>query len=191
MALKLIVGLGNPGAEYANTRHNAGFMVLDRLAGRHGLGSPKHKFHAGVLEGLVGGVRCLLMQPMTYMNRSGLAVGEAVRFYKLDPGEDLMVVTDDVALPLGRIRVRAKGSPGGHNGLADVERALGTDVYSRLRVGIDPPGRARQRDYVLGRFSGEQVEELGGVMERSCDAIEMWLCEGVEKTMSLFNAAEG
>lgn len=188
--MKLIVGLGNPGSEYAKTRHNVGFMVTERLAQRHGLTGVKTKFHAGVLEGPIAGEKCVLMQPMTYMNRSGLAVGEAMRFYKLEPA-DLLVVVDDVALPCGTIRLRAGGSAGGHNGLADIERVLTTRQYPRLRMGIDPPPpRVRQKDWVLGRFSPEQLEALEAALEQACDAIESWIAEGVEKTMSVFNARE-
>lgn len=185
--MKLIVGLGNPGAEYAQTRHNAGFMVVDRLATRHKLSGAKMKFHAGVLEGNVAGEKCLLMQPTTYMNRSGLAVGEAVAFYKLDPS-DLLIVVDDVALPTGRLRLRGEGSAGGHNGLIDIERALGTPVYPRLRIGIDAPGRVPQKDYVLGRFKPEQVLAIDNACDRACDCIESWIKSGLEKTMSLYNA---
>ena len=135
--MKLIVGLGNPGSEYAKTRHNAGFMAIDRLATRYGLTNPKTKFHAGVLDGHIQDHRCVLLQPMTFMNRSGLAVGEATRFYKIDPEIDLLIIVDDVALPLGQIRIRPEGGPGGHNGLVDVERALGTRAYPRLRIGFD------------------------------------------------------
>ena len=130
--MKLIVGLGNPGPEYIKTRHNAGFMLVEKLANRHNLSGAKHKFHAGILDGelLVGNPmsphRCILMQPTTYMNRSGLAVGEAVTFYKLDPETDLIVLVDDLALDVGTVRLRGEGSAGGQNGLADIERALGT-----------------------------------------------------------------
>jgi len=185
--MKLIVGLGNPGPEYAKTRHNAGFMVVDRLARRMGLSGAKSKFHAGVLEGRRSGEKVVLMQPVTYMNRSGLAVGDAAQFYKLEP-MDILIVVDDVALPCGRVRLRASGSPGGHNGLSDVARVLATDAYPRLRVGIDPPGRAPQKDYVLGRFSEAQLEALEPALDRACDAIECWSESGIEKAMSLYNA---
>lgn len=185
--MKLIVGLGNPGAEYEKTRHNVGFMVLDRLAQRHGLTGPRSRFHAGVLEGQIAGQRCILMQPTTYMNRSGLAVGEAVRFYKLEPA-DLMVVVDDIALPCGKIRLRAEGSAGGHNGLSDIERSLGTRAYPRLRFGIDAPGRVPQKNYVLSKFSPDQLDVVEPAIFEACDAIESWLKVGIEKTMTAFNA---
>ncbi|MCC5828462.1 MAG: aminoacyl-tRNA hydrolase [Phycisphaeraceae bacterium] len=188
--MKLIVGLGNPGREYEKTRHNAGFMVVDRLAARHALGHARSRFHAGVIDGRIGDHPCLLMQPLTFMNRSGLAVGEAMRFYKLDI-EDLLVVVDDVALPVGRIRLRASGSAGGHNGLSDIERALGGRDYARLRIGIDaPPGMASQHDYVLGRFNAEQVEALAPALDRACDCIEAWLRDPISDVMCRFNSAD-
>lgn len=186
--MRLIVGLGNPGTEYAKTRHNAGFMVVDRLAQRHGLSGARQKFHAGVLEGDVAGQRCVLMQPLTYMNKSGLAVGEAVAFYKL-PLSSVLIVVDDVALPVGRIRLRPDGSAGGHNGLADVERALGTRAYARLRIGVDAPGLAAQRDYVLGRFTSEQWDQIEPALNLACDAVESWIREGIDRAMTRFNAA--
>ncbi|MEM9414476.1 MAG: aminoacyl-tRNA hydrolase [Planctomycetota bacterium] len=194
--MKLIVGLGNPGPEYAKTRHNVGFMLVDRLATRHNLSGAKHKFHAGVLDGEIfcgpdgkmSPHRCILMQPTTYMNRSGLAVAEAVRFYKLDPKADLLVLVDDLALDCGVIRLRAGGSAGGHNGLCDIERALGTRDYSRLRIGVDPKGRVPQKDYVLGKFTPEQWDRTDPALDRGVKCIEMWLSEGLEKAASLFNA---
>jgi len=196
--MKLIVGLGNPGPEYAKTRHNAGFMLVERLAARHNLSSPRHKFHAGVLDGelLVGNPmtphRCILMQPTTYMNRSGLAVGEAMTFYKLDPASDLLVLVDDLALDVGTIRLRGEGSAGGQNGLSDIERALGTRKYPRLRIGIGPNDfngrKAPQKDFVLSNFTGGQQTELDHALDKGVKCIESWLTDGLEKTMSLFNA---
>lgn len=185
--MKLIVGLGNPGAQYAKTRHNVGFMAVDRLAQRHAITGPKHKFQARVLEGPLAGEKCVLVQPLVYMNRSGRSVAEAVRFYKLAL-EDVLVIVDDVALPCGAIRLRKAGSAGGHNGLSDIERALGTSDYPRLRIGIDPPGRIPQVDYVLGRFSPEQAEAIDRALEEGCDAIEAWIGEGIDKAMTAFNA---
>lgn len=189
-SMNLIIGLGNPGPEYIGTRHNAGFMVLDRLAQRHGLSGAKMKFHGWALEGSIAGKKCLLLQPATYMNRSGLAVGEVVAFYKVDPSVDLLIVVDDVALPCGRIRLRPYGSAGGHNGLSDVERALGHDRYPRLRIGIDRPERIPQVDYVLGRFTPEQLELLKPALDAAASTIECWLSEGIGPAMNRFNAGE-
>ena len=188
--MKLIVGLGNPGTEYRNTRHNAGFMAIERLAQRHGLDAAKMKFDAGVIEGAIpaGGRlhRVVLMQPTTYMNRSGQAVIAAMNFFKLD-ADDLLVLVDDIALPCGRIRLRATGSAGGHNGLKDIERVLGSRDYPRLRIGVDPPGRIPQVDYVLGRFTAEQREALDPALDGACRATECWLEHGIARTMSDFN----
>jgi len=188
--MKLIVGLGNPGPEYARTRHNAGFMVVDRLAARHALGGDKAKFHGLTLDGRVAGDKCLLLKPMTYMNKSGLSVGEAVTFFKLDPEADVLVLVDDIALPTGSIRLRASGGAGGHNGLKDIQRVLGGNTYPRLRIGIDAPGRIPQIDYVLGKFSDDQTAALLPALDRACDAIECWISQGIEKAMSLYNASE-
>jgi len=184
--MKLIIGLGNPGNEYVKTRHNAGFMALERLANRHGLSSVKHKFHAGVLEGRINLHKVMLMQPMTFMNRSGLAVGEATAFYKCEP-QDVLILVDDIALDCGQLRLRATGSAGGHNGLTSVEQALGTRDYPRLRIGIDPRGRIPQVDYVLGRFTEPQLEALEPALYRACDCIEAWLADGIENAMTRFN----
>jgi PTH1 family peptidyl-tRNA hydrolase len=188
----VIVGLGNPGLEYAKTRHNAGFMALDRLAARHAPKAIARSRFSGLTidaEVTAGGRthRVVLLKPMTYMNLSGRAVAEAVRFFKADPQKDLLVVVDDVAIPCGQIRIRPAGSAGGHNGLADIERSLGTDVYTRCRVGIDAPGRVAQKDYVLGRFSDEQWPLIDSALASTADAAELWLAEGAEAAMNRFN----
>lgn len=183
------MGLGNPGVEYERTRHNAGFMAVDRLADRHARGATaRARFHALTLEAVIGPELCLLMKPLTYMNRSGLAVSEAVRFYKLDAAQSLLVLTDDVALPCGMIRLRATGSAGGHNGLADIERLLGGPDYARCRIGVDAPGVIPQRDYVLGRFAPGQWEAVAPALDRAADATEVWAREGVLAAMNRFNA---
>ena len=192
--MKLIVGLGNPGPEYAKTRHNAGFMLVEKLAAQHNLTSPKHKFHAGILDGElhcgnpISSHRAILMQPTTYMNRSGLAVAEAVQFYKLDPEEDVLVLVDDIALDVGVIRLRGEGSAGGQNGLADIQHALGTNKYNRLRIGIGPRGMAKQKDYVLGRFSEDELADLDPALDKGVKCVASWLTDGLEKSMSVFNA---
>jgi len=184
--MKLIVGLGNPGKEYERTRHNAGFMALEALARRHGLGGVKQKFHAGVIEGRIVDQKVVLMQPLTYMNRAGLAVGEAAAFFKLPP-EDILVLVDDLAFACGQIRMRSTGSAGGHNGLKDIERVLATRDYPRLRIGIDPRGRVPQVDYVLGRFTDAQLEQFEPALFTACDCIETWLADGIDTAMNKFN----
>jgi PTH1 family peptidyl-tRNA hydrolase len=188
--MNLIVGLGNPGSEYATTRHNVGFMVVDRLARRHGLIGSRRQFNALTADGRIIDRRVVLMQPQTYMNRSGDSVGEAARFYKLDP-IDLMIIVDDTALPIGALRLRPGGSPGGHNGLADIERVLGSGDYPRLRVGIGEPRigehRLPQKDYVLSDFTDEQKKELERALDRACDAVETWLRDGIDQAMTQYN----
>ena len=201
--MKLVVGLGNPGKEYSGTRHNVGFEVVDAFAARNGwVSSPaefnrlaKEKFEALTLDGVMqlssgGSEKLLLLKPMTYMNLSGRSVQAALAFYQLTAA-DLIVVLDDVALPCGKLRVRAGGSSGGHNGLKDIERALGTGQYPRLRVGVDPPPpRVPQRDWVLGRFSPEQRTLIDPAIARACGAIAVWADKGVTLAMTQFNADE-
>ncbi len=187
--MKIIVGLGNPGPEYARTRHNAGFLAIDRLAARHApTETPRSRFGGLVTECAIKGSKALLLKPLTYMNRSGLSVAQAATFYKANLSADLLVLVDDVALPAGSIRLRPGGSAGGHNGLADVQRALGTDAYPRLRIGIDAkPAAMALHDYVLGRFSDEQSTALAPALEKACDATELFVTDGLETAMNRFN----
>lgn len=198
--MKLVVGLGNPGSQYAGTRHNIGWEVLDHLARRLGWISggedfnrvARSKFSGLAMDGTVdlGGTsdKLLLLKPTTYMNQSGQSVQAAAAFYQLSPA-DLMVVLDDLALPCGKIRLRAGGSNGGHNGLRDIERALATNQYPRLRIGIDPaPPRVPGRDYVLGRFTEDQRIRIDPAIDRSTAAIELWMKNGIESAMNQFNA---
>lgn len=199
--MKLIVGLGNPGEQYAATRHNIGYDVVDYLAYRLGLTSgidefnrlARTKFSGLALEGSFGGEaaeKLLLLKPMTYMNLSGRSVQAAMGFYQLSPA-DLMVVLDDLALPVGKIRLRPAGSSGGHNGLKDIERAIGTSQYPRLRIGIDPPPpHVASKDYVLGRFTKGQAEQVDQAVVRAAGAIETWIKKGIEPAMNQFNAQE-
>jgi len=196
----LIVGLGNPGREYANTRHNVGFMAVEGLAERwRASWKTEKKFQSRVARvdqdtHQVGrGVpaeprRCLLCEPQTYMNLSGEAVGAMMNFYRLTP-ERLLVVIDDADLPFGEIRMRADGSSGGHHGLESIEAHLGTRKYPRLRIGIGrEPGAAREiTGYVLGAFRRPDAELLDKVLARACDQIECWLNEGIGKAMSRYN----
>ena len=189
--MKLVVGLGNPGPEYVRTRHNVGFDVVDRLARRFadpGAGDvAKARFHGVCLEAAIGGEKVLLIKPTTFMNRSGLAVADATRFYKLDVTQDLMVVVDDVALACGVIRLREEGSAGGHNGLADVEQKLGTAAYPRCLIGVDPPGVIPQKDYVLGRFRPDQQERLEPALNDAVDAVACGARDGIAEALNRFN----
>ena len=194
--MKLVVGLGNPGREYVGTRHNIGFEVVDRLAEKLGWVKAgefdrmaRSKFDALGLDGPVSeSEKLLLLKPVTYMNLSGRAVQAAMGFYQATPAE-VMIVLDDLALPCGRLRLRGGGSSGGHNGLKDIERALGTQEYPRLRLGIDPPPPPiAGKDYVLGRFSPEQRKLIDPAIERATGAILTWIDKGINAAMNQFNA---
>jgi PTH1 family peptidyl-tRNA hydrolase len=199
--MKLLVGLGNPGSAYVGTRHNVGFEVVDAIAERLGwVNSPgafdrlaKSRFDGLAMDGSVQRTdgtdeRLLLLKPMTFMNVSGQAVQAAMAFHKLSPA-DLVVALDDLALPCGTIRLRGGGSSGGHNGLKDIQRVLGTDQYPRLRLGIDPtPPRMAGKDYVLGKFTAEQRDRLAPALGRAAGAIVPWVDKGIGPAMSQFNA---
>jgi PTH1 family peptidyl-tRNA hydrolase len=192
--MKLIVGLGNPGPEYAGTRHNVGFDVVDRLARRFAPGAtPKSKFAALAIDAEIGGEKCMLLKPMTFMNLSGRSVLEALQFFKIEASKDLLVIVDDLALPCGSIRLRPDGSSGGHNGLSDIGLKLGSNYWARLRIGIDPPGRVRQSDYVLGKFSSDQQPLVDSSLTESAQAAEVWATRGLQEAMNRFNtkAARG
>ena len=186
--LYLIVGLGNPGAEYARTRHNAGFLVVESLASRWRAGwASQKKFNARLARAELGSRRVLLCEPQTYMNSSGAAVAAVMKFYQTPPAQ-LLVVVDDADLPLGELRLRPGGSSGGHHGLASVEQHLGTRDYARLRLGIGRSNAARQiTDYVLGRFSSTEVSLMDKVINVASDQAEAWLETGIQKAMSQFN----
>jgi len=190
--MKLLVGLGNPGRDYQNTRHNVGYEVVDVLTRRHAPAETgRGRFHALTYDARIAGEKCLLMRPTTYMNRSGVAVAEAASFYRVNPASDLLVIVDDLALTAGGVRLRARGGAGGHNGLADIERVLGTTEYPRLRIGIGPkpPGMDQAR-YVLDRFNVEQREAIEPALARAADAAEMFVSDGIVAAMNEFNARE-
>lgn len=203
MLMKLVVGLGNPGRQYVGTRHNIGFDAVDAFAQRLGWLSrgvsferaARTSFEGLAIDGLMtlpsgGGEKVVLLKPMTYMNLSGRSVQAAVAFYHT-PLSDLMVVLDEMALPVGKLRIRASGSSGGHNGLRDIERMLGTGQYPRLRIGIDPPPPfVPGKDYVLGRFTPEQRKALDPALDRAASALERWICKGVSAAMNEFNVEQ-
>jgi PTH1 family peptidyl-tRNA hydrolase len=203
--MKLVVGLGNPGREYIGTRHNIGFEVVDRLAEILGWIRPgtfnddaSSRFHGLALEGPVSHMvmdgelasedKLVLMKPTTYMNESGRAVQAALAFYKASPA-DALIVLDDLALPCGKLRLRASGTSGGHNGLKDIERALGSQEYPRLRLGIDPPPPpVPGKQYVLGRFGVEQRKLMDPAVDRAARAAATWAESGIVSAMNKFNA---
>jgi peptidyl-tRNA hydrolase, PTH1 family len=190
--LYLIVGLGNPGAEYARTRHNAGFLVAERLAARwQASWTYEKKFNARVASAQRDTRRVLLCEPQTYMNSSGEAVGAVVAFYRV-PSAALLVVVDDADLPLGELRLRPGGSSGGHHGLESVEQRLGTREYARLRIGIGRQSGEREiTGYVLGRFGSTEAALADRVLSVATDQAEAWLEAGIQKAMSQFNGVVG
>ena len=192
MAIKLLVGLGNPGPKYQGTRHNIGFAVVDELARRASVG-----FESAPVDALIARIRSpegvgdpvLLAKPLTFMNRSGEAVGGLMRYFKVAPA-DLLVIVDEIQLPLARLRARPRGSAGGHNGLKSIVEHLGQD-FARLRVGVGR-GDARRdlADHVLAKFDRDEADEARAMMERAADAAETFITSGIEAVMNRFNAAD-
>lgn len=185
----LVVGLGNVGDKYENTRHNVGFEVADELADRARVPIQKLKYRALTNTVEIGGEKVLLMKPVTYMNLSGEAVGEAARFFKV-PADHVLVISDDVALPVGKLRLRRNGSAGGHNGLKNIIQHLGTDQFPRVKVGVGekPHPDYDMADWVLGKFQGEDRKAMDAAVKRAADAVECLLREGMDRAMSRYNA---
>ena len=187
--MKVVVGLGNPGSKYQNTRHNVGFQVVGELALRHGVSKPRVKFEAEIAEVMLAGEKLLLVAPQTYMNESGRSVAKLVDFYKL-PLEQLMIVCDDLNLPTGQLRMRKTGSAGGQKGLMNILQALGAEQIPRLRIGIGrPPGRMDASDYVLGRFRKAEIDAANHAVMLAADGIELWAKSGIDAAMNQVNAA--
>jgi PTH1 family peptidyl-tRNA hydrolase len=188
----LVVGLGNPGPDYAPTRHNVGFRVVELLAARAGGGRfSKHRSNADVLEGRLAGRRVVLAKPRTYMNVSGGPVTALVRYFSVEPAE-LVVVHDDLDLGFGVVRLKRGGGEGGHNGLRSISQSLGTKDYLRVRFGIGrPPGRQDPADFVLKRFSGAEAKELDLAVDLAADAAEALLSDGLEPAQNRFHALSG
>ena len=184
----LVVGLGNPGTQYESTRHNMGFLAVDKLAQEENFRFSKLRFKAWTAEWKLGENKVLVMKPQTYMNLSGEAVGAAARFYKIPP-EHILVVSDDIDLPVGKLRLRAFGSAGGHNGLKNIIQQLGTDQFPRLRVGVGekPHPDYDLADWVLGRFTGEDKKAIDASVRRAADAVECILKDGLDRAMNKFN----
>ena len=184
----IVVGLGNPGPKYENTRHNVGFLVADRLAERAGAPIRKIKHKALTSTAVIGGQGVLLMKPTTYMNLSGEAVGDAARFYKI-PADHVLVISDDTDLPQGKLRLRKSGSAGGHNGLKSIIQHLGGDGFPRLKVGVGgkPHPDYDMADWVLGQLKGEDKKVMDAAVDRAADAVECFLKFGIEKAMNQYN----
>ena len=185
--MKLIVGLGNPERRYAATRHNVGWRVAEALAARGRLGTWREKCDAAVAEGRWGDEKVVAARPLTYMNESGVAVRELMDFWKTG-SENLLVVTDDLALELGRIRLRSEGSAGGHNGLESVIRHVGHDRFARLRVGIGPaPAEEEHAEFVLSEFAASDRERVEEAIDEATAAAACWIEEGLDAAMNRFN----
>lgn len=184
----LVVCLGNPGDKYDGTRHNVGFMVADEIGEREHIPIQKLKFKALTNTCELGGAKVLLMKPITYMNLSGEAVRQAADFYKV-PAERVLVVSDDVSLPVGKLRIRLKGSAGGHNGLKSIIAHLGSESFPRLKIGVGekPHPDNDLADWVLGKFAGEDKKAIDAAIKRAADAVEAIIRDGAEKAMGKFN----
>ncbi|MBM7855212.1 PTH1 family peptidyl-tRNA hydrolase [Desulfohalotomaculum tongense] len=182
--MKLIVGLGNPGPEYSQTRHNVGFMTVDRLAEELKAEVNKNKFKALIGEAQIGCEKILLVKPQTYMNLSGEAVGMLARWYKLS-AEDIVVIYDDMDLPLGKLRIRPQGGSGGHNGMKSIIAHLGTEKFARIRIGI---GRSEDSiKHVLGNFSTEEMKQIDSVISDAVKAVHVLVCRDVNTAMNKYN----
>ncbi len=183
---KLVVGLGNPGSKYDGTRHNIGFEVVDRLALGGPGGRPSRKFEGLLAEVEIEFRRVLLLKPETFMNLSGRSVVQALRFYKLEP-VDLLVLCDDLNLPLGKLRIRKGGSDGGQKGLRDISAHLGTEDYARLRLGVGDRGPVDASDYVLGRFRPAERPVIDDALIAATQAVAVWVAQGIDAAMNRFN----
>lgn len=185
----IIVGLGNPGAKYEMTRHNAGFLAIDLFAINKNVDIKKLKFHALVGDVKINDKKCLLMKPQTFMNSSGEAVGEAAKFYKV-PAENIIVLSDDISLDVGKLRIKRKGSAGGHNGLKSIIAHLGSENFTRIKIGV---GKKPSADYdlanwVLGRFPKELESDLKSALQNTASSIELIVNGEIDKAMNLYNS---
>ncbi len=184
----IIVGLGNPGREYQNTRHNIGFQVIDAIAEKNNISVKEKKYKALIGKGVVAGQKVLLVKPQTYMNLSGESVREVIDYYKIDEKKELIVISDDISLDVGQIRIRKKGSAGGHNGLKNIILHLGHDQFERIKMGVgEKPQGYDLADYVLGHFTQMEQEILQDSIARASQAVETIMTEGVDQAMNRYN----
>lgn len=188
----IIVGLGNPDRQYQNTRHNIGFDVIDVIAAKNSITVSERKHKALIGKGFVGGQKVVLVKPQTYMNLSGESVRDVIDFYKIDEKNELIVISDDVSLDVGQIRIRKKGSAGGHNGLKNIILHLGHDEFQRVKMGVgEKPGGYDLADYVLGHFPKEEREIMDESAGRAAAAVEMMITEGADAAMNQYNRKDG
>ncbi|MBO5056643.1 MAG: aminoacyl-tRNA hydrolase [Lachnospiraceae bacterium] len=184
----IIAGLGNPGRQYEGTRHNIGWQVIDELADKYNIRVMESKFKGLIGKGIINGEKVILLKPLTYMNLSGESVGEAVNFFKIDETKELIVVADDISLDVGHIRMRKKGSAGGHNGLKNIIAHLGHEEFIRIKMGVgDKPAGYDLADYVLGHFSKEEEKIIAESKKTAVLAIETIMSDGIDKAMNLYN----
>lgn len=185
--MKIIVGLGNPGTKYEGTRHNTGFSVIYALKDRYNIKMDKKECKAVTGRGIIGGEKVLLAMPQTYMNLSGEAVQELLHFYKVDPS-DLIIIYDDIDLDIGKLRLRGKGSAGGHNGIKSIIGCIGTDTFDRIRVGVGhKPKGWDLADYVLGRPAKDELEDVRASVDRAADACEKIITDNINAAMNIYN----
>lgn len=185
--MKIIIGLGNPGREYAGTRHNIGFDAVTAISDKYNIRLDTKKFKGLMGQGCIEGEKVILVQPQTFMNLSGECVREVADFYKLKP-EDIIVICDDISFDVGRMRVRPKGSAGGHNGLKNIILHLGTEEFARIRIGVgEKPDGWDLADHVLARFPKETEPQIREILKKAVEAVECWISDGIDKTMNRFN----
>lgn len=185
----LIAGLGNPGTKYEGTRHNIGWQVIDELAEKYNIRVLENKFKGLTGKGMIGSGKVILLKPLTYMNLSGESIAEAVRFYKIDETTELIVIADDISLDVGQIRIRKKGSAGGHNGLKNIIAQLGHENFARIKMGVgEKPAGYDLADYVLGHFSKEEEKIMAESRKTAVKAIEAILAEDIDKAMNRYNS---
>ena len=184
----IIAGLGNPGIQYENSRHNAGFMAVNKMCEKYGFTVQNHKFKSLVGEAVIGGKRCLVMKPETYMNNSGEALSQAMNFYKI-PLENVIVIYDDISLEPGHIRIRRKGSAGGHNGIKSIIALCGGEDFPRIKLGVGkkPHPDYDLADWVLGKFTPEQQKDFDSRLDDVCAAAELMVGDDISQAMNLFN----
>ena len=188
----IIAGLGNPTKEYEGTRHNVGFDVIDRLSERYNIDVTMEKHRGLIGKGMIAGQKVILVKPQTYMNLSGESIRSVIDYYKVDPEKELIVIYDDISLGVGQLRIRAKGSAGGHNGIKNIIQELGTQKFVRIKVGVGAkPQGWDLADYVLGRFGSEDRKLVDEAQDRACKAVELILSDGPDAAMNEFNKKPG
>ena len=184
----IIVGLGNPEKKYFTTRHNIGFMAIDTIAEKYNIRVEEAKHKALIGKGVIEGQKVILVKPLTYMNLSGESVREVADYYKVDPESEIIVVYDDISLPVGQLRIRPKGSAGGHNGIKNIIAHLGTEKFMRIKVGVgEKPSKMDLADYVLGHFTDEELKLEKEAFDKVTDAVNLIMADNVEKAMNLYN----